>query len=204
MRESIRAIESEQYKVEGNMEALKSQQRLLKSKLNTAEYRDVDERHRVKMIEHETCNLAVKDLDTYYAALDKALLRYHGLKVEEINKIIKELWSLTYRGEDITNIRITSDQDKKSRAKASYNYRVVMIKGTTELDMIGRCNAGQRVLASLVIRLALAETFCLNCGIMALDEPTTNLDFKNKKGSFGSNHFFAINSTQFSACYHYS
>jgi ABC-type transporter Mla maintaining outer membrane lipid asymmetry ATPase subunit MlaF len=33
-----------------------------------------------------------------------------------------------------------------------------------------------QVLASLIIRLALAETFCLNCGILALDEPTTNLD----------------------------
>jgi DNA repair protein RAD50 len=33
-----------------------------------------------------------------------------------------------------------------------------------------------------VIRLALAETFCLNCGILALDEPTTNLDSKNKIG----------------------
>jgi len=37
-------------------------------------------------------------------------------------------------------------------------------------------------LASIVIRLALAETFCLNCGVMALDEPTTNLDFENKRG----------------------
>jgi DNA repair exonuclease SbcCD ATPase subunit len=33
-----------------------------------------------------------------------------------------------------------------------------------------------QVLACLIIRLALAETFCLNCGILALDEPTTNLD----------------------------
>ena len=36
-----------------------------------------------------------------------------------------------------------------------------------------------QVLASLIIRLALAETFCLNCGILALDEPTTNLDREN-------------------------
>ena len=43
------------------------------------------------------------------------------------------------------------------------------------MDMRGR-------LASLVIRLALAETFCLNCGILALDEPTTNLDVANKAG----------------------
>ena len=36
-----------------------------------------------------------------------------------------------------------------------------------------------QVLACLVIRLALAESFCVNCGILALDEPTTNLDAAN-------------------------
>lgn len=51
-----------------------------------------------------------------------------------------------------------------------------MVNSGVELDMRGRCSAGQKVLACLIIRLALAETFCLNCGILALDEPTTNLD----------------------------
>ena len=54
-----------------------------------------------------------------------------------------------------------------------------MIKDDIELDMRGRCSAGQRVLASIVIRLALAETFCFECPVMALDEPTTNLDREN-------------------------
>ena len=44
------------------------------------------------------------------------------------------------------------------------------------------CSAGQKVLASLVVRLALAETFCHNCGILALDEPTSNLDNFNING----------------------
>lgn len=35
------------------------------------------------------------------------------------------------------------------------------------------------MLASLIIRMALAETFSSNCGILTLDEPTTNLDRKN-------------------------
>ena len=47
------------------------------------------------------------------------------------------------------------------------------------LDMRGRCSAGQKVLASLIIRLALAESFGSSCGILALDEPTTNLDREN-------------------------
>jgi len=28
----------------------------------------------------------------------------------------------------------------------------------------------------------LAENFCANCGILALDEPTTNLDVRNIEG----------------------
>ena len=43
------------------------------------------------------------------------------------------------------------------------------------LSMRGRASAGQRMLASLVIRLALIETFS-SSGILTLDEPTTNLD----------------------------
>ncbi len=47
------------------------------------------------------------------------------------------------------------------------------------MDMRGRCSAGQKVLASIIILLALAECFSANCGLIALDEPTTNLDREN-------------------------
>lgn len=32
------------------------------------------------------------------------------------------------------------------------------------------------MLSSIVIRLALLEAFSSNCGVLALDEPTQNLD----------------------------
>ncbi|KAJ3306151.1 DNA repair protein rad50 [Kappamyces sp. JEL0829] len=99
----------------------------------------------------------------------------------EINKIIRELWTKTYKGIDIDTIEIRSDPESKTNNK-SFHYRVVMIRGETEMDMRGRCSAGQKVLASIIIRLALAETFCLSCGILALDEPTTNLDVDNIEG----------------------
>ena len=121
--------------------------------------------------------MAVEDLEKYWTALDKALLRYHGQKIGDINRIIRELWQRTYMGEDIESIEIVSgEENSSSRASRSYNYRVVMRKGDVTVDMRGRCSAGQRVLACIVIRLALAETFCLSCGILTLDEPTTNLD----------------------------
>lgn len=37
------------------------------------------------------------------------------------------------------------------------------------------------MLGSIVIRLALAEAFSLECGVMVLDEPTTSLDYYNKE-----------------------
>lgn len=56
-----------------------------------------------------------------------------------------------------------------------------MRRGSSVIDMRGRCSAGQRVLACVIIRLALSEAFCCDCGILALDEPTTNLDEDNAR-----------------------
>lgn len=147
--------------------------------LKQAQYKDIDNRYFDQMIQLKTTEMANKDLDRYYNALDKALMRFHTMKMEEINKIIRELWQQTYRGQDIDYIRIHSDSEVSGTR--SYSYKLLMQTGETELEMRGRCSAGQKVLASLIIRLALAETFCLHCGILALDEPTTNLDGPNSE-----------------------
>ncbi|KAG8008563.1 DNA repair protein RAD50 [Nibea albiflora] len=150
--------------------------------LREDQYDKADERYKDKMITMKTTELVIKDLDLYYKALDQTIMKFHSMKMSEINKIIRDLWRSTYRGQDIEYVEIRSDVDENSSAgvrRRVYNYRVVMVKGDTALDMRGRCSAGQKVLASLIIRLALAETFCLNCGILALDEPTTNLDRDN-------------------------
>ncbi|XP_048091405.1 DNA repair protein RAD50 [Alosa alosa] len=150
--------------------------------LREDQYRHAVDRFRDKMIVMRTTELINKDLDIYYKALDQTIMKFHSKKMEEINKIIRDLWRNTYRGQDIEYVEIRSDMDESESAKNKrriYKYRVVMVKGDAALDMRGRCSAGQKVLASLIIRLALAETFCLNCGILALDEPTTNLDREN-------------------------
>ena len=55
----------------------------------------------------------------------------------------------------------------------------LLLKIISAVDCTLHVATKPQVLACLVIRLALAETFCLNCGILALDEPTTNLDAAN-------------------------
>ncbi|XWS09216.1 hypothetical protein CRYUN_Cryun40dG0066500 [Craigia yunnanensis] len=168
---------SELNRCRGTMSVYQSNISKNKAELKQAQYKDIDKRYFDQLIQLKTTEMANKDLDRYYNALDKALMRFHSMKMEEINKIIRELWQQTYRGQDIDYISIHSDSE--GAGTRSYSYKVLMQTGDAELEMRGRCSAGQKVLASLIIRLALAETFCLNCGILALDEPTTNLDGPN-------------------------
>ncbi|KAL3276523.1 hypothetical protein HHI36_011900 [Cryptolaemus montrouzieri] len=97
-----------------------------------------------------------------------------------INDRIRELWRNIYKGNDIDYIQIKAEDSKStSNFRQTYDYRVIQVKNGIELEMRGRCSAGQRVLACLIIRMALAESFSTHCGILALDEPTTNLDKEN-------------------------
>ncbi len=62
----------------------------------------------------------------------------------------------------------------------------------------GQCGDGgvmrvrMQVLASILIRLALADVFCSNCAIIALDEPTTNLDVNKVSCIFARGNFSTV------------
>ncbi|NXE86800.1 RAD50 protein, partial [Menura novaehollandiae] len=182
LEEKIESLKRNHHLALGRQRGFEEEIVRFRKELREPQFKDAEEKYRDMMIVMRTTELVNKDLDLYYKALDKAIMTFHSMKMEEINKIIRDLWRSIYRGQDIEYIEIRSDADENVSAtdkRRNYNYRVVMVKGDTALDMRGRCSAGQKVLASLIIRLALAETFCLNCGILALDEPTTNLDREN-------------------------
>ncbi|KAK2598306.1 hypothetical protein N8I77_011729 [Diaporthe amygdali] len=154
------------------------------------EYRDAEDKFRESSIQMMATKGAIADLATFGDSLDKAIMQYHSIKMEEINRIASDLWRATYQGTDIDTIAIRSENENASSTgtRRNYNYRVIMVKQDTEMDMRGRCSAGQKVLASIIIRLALAESFGVNCGLIALDEPTTNLDSDNIRSLAQSLH----------------
>ena len=121
----------------------------------------------------------IDDLELYARSIEEALLKYHQSKIKEINERIAELWGATYQGRDIESIEIESKSVVRG-SKKLFEYAVYMVKNHARLQMRSRCSAGQKALAALVIRMALAEAFCTGCGVLALDEPTTNLDQENK------------------------
>lgn len=151
--------------------------------INEPRYKNANANFLKECYKEAVLKAMLDDLHKYRAALERSLMKFHGDKMSQINQTIRELWNNIYRGNDIDYIMIKTDEDESkavSDKKRSYNYRVVQAKnGGSEIDMRGRCSAGQKVLASLIIRMALADTFSANCGILALDEPTTNLDQKN-------------------------
>lgn len=148
--------------------------------LKKENYRFARKNYMDKCIELTIQNEAVSDLKKYCKVLDAAMMKYHKERMATVNKIIKKLWKAIYIGNDTSSIEIrTNDTAGTASGRRSYNYKLVQIKNGREMDMRGRCSAGQKVLASIIIRLALAETFCKDCGVLALDEPTTNLDEEN-------------------------
>lgn len=176
-RKYLTGLQAEQAKLGGEIGIDKKNLKDKRSEMDS-EFKDITERYRSQLVKVKTVELANQDLDKYAKALDQAIMKYHSHKMAEINDTIQTLWQKTYQGTDIDNISIKSENENL-KSNRSYNYRVVMMKDQVEMDMRGRCSAGQKVLASIIIRLALAESFGTNCGILALDEPTTNLDKEN-------------------------
>lgn len=146
--------------------AMKSKDNELTEKMAEwdTDYRNAAQQYRETHVRVETTKAAIEDMAKCKIALDHAIMKYHSIKMEEINSIAAELWQKTYQGTDIDTIMIRSESESPT-ANKNYNYRLVMVKQDTEMDMRGRCSAGQRVLASIIIRLALAECFGVNCGV---------------------------------------
>ncbi|CCA77996.1 probable RAD50-DNA repair protein [Serendipita indica DSM 11827] len=143
------------------------------------EYKDASRKYTEQLIKTKMADMVNNDLEKYAKALDSAIMKYHSVKMAEVNDTMRYLWNRTYQGTDIDGIKIISEGEGGGSGRRNYNYRVVMVKDQVEMDMRGRCSAGQKMLASIIIRLALSDSFGANCGVLALDEPTNALDVDN-------------------------
>ncbi|XP_017790933.1 PREDICTED: DNA repair protein RAD50 [Habropoda laboriosa] len=166
--------------VKGNQEELEKAVQQYTHELKREQYRQARKSYKNKCIELTVVEEAILNLKAYSRVLDTAMIEYHEERMATVNRIMKQMWRLVYTGTDTSSIEIRTDATQGiGSARRTYNYKLVQTKHGHEMDMKGRCSAGQKVLASIIIRLALAETFCKDCGILALDEPTTNLDQEN-------------------------
>lgn len=158
----------------GEKTQLGEMRRQLRAELETA-FRDFDASHSRAFAEVRVLETALGDIDASISAIDKSIVDFHSQRLEGINLLLRDLWTSTYKGNDIDYIELHAD----TTDSRSYNYRINMIKNGCEMDMRSRSSAGQKVIASILVRLALSEAFTTSCSLLALDEPTTNLDQEN-------------------------
>lgn len=165
----------------GTFQEIQKSIRELEVKLQREEFATAEERYLDQVKDYEVHQAINEDLGNFYNALESALMKFHKERMSVINRMVREMWHSTYKGKDIDYVEIRAEESAgtSGNTRRQYNYRVVMVKNGVEMDMRGRCSAGQKVLASLIIRMALAEAFSSKCGVLALDEPTTNLDEDN-------------------------
>nr|CAH8855080.1 unnamed protein product [Trichobilharzia regenti] len=83
--------------VSNQLSELKAKLHYLNRDLNE-KYASADSEYRDMMYLLKTSELACTDLERYYKALDRAIMSYHAVKMADLNKIIRELWRSTYRG----------------------------------------------------------------------------------------------------------
>ncbi|PSN52933.1 hypothetical protein C0J52_03635 [Blattella germanica] len=154
------SINREKAHTEGMLKEQQSTILTLRADLAKPLYKDNEKNYLEKVVDKEILESLINDILIYQKAVEKAAIQFHQEKMSEINRTTRELWRQIYRGNDIDYIEIKTDIPETGGDKRrNYNYRLV--------------------LASLIVRLALAQTFCSDCGVLALDEPTTNLDKEN-------------------------
>ncbi|XP_044256466.1 DNA repair protein RAD50-like [Tribolium madens] len=171
---SINSLKGEKNALLENIEELRLQ-------LTTPDTANAHNDYRTKLYELKVVESIVDDLIKNITVLEESILDFHATKMKQVNDTIKKMWRDIYRGNDIDYIEIKARHVSSASATQKHinKYSVVQVKQGVELKMRGRCSAGQKALACLIIRMALAETLSENCGILALDEPTTNLDREN-------------------------
>lgn len=162
----------------------KVQKKNLKNILNLIKKNKNIEIKYIKLLtKYKTTEKIINDIKKFSKQLERSLIKHHILKIDQINKIINKIWKMTYSGKDIKSIKIKSQiitSQNKLQNRKNYDYGILyQNQNGDQIDMKGKSSTGQKVLASIVIRLALSEAFCVNCGLLALDEPTTNLDGDN-------------------------
>ncbi|CDR93914.1 hypothetical protein, conserved [Babesia bigemina] len=147
----------------------------LKRMLDSPAFKNAHKHYSDALLAFKSHQLAKDDLELYTKTLELELHKFHSDKIAQINVVLKRVWREVYTGTNIDYIEIQSNDDTTVASTGM----VMVTHSGVEMDMRGHCSAGERVLASLILRITLTESFCYNCNILALDEPTTNLDKDN-------------------------
>lgn len=109
IRKKHEALAGKKAQYDGSRSQVRDHFNSRKRELDVPDFNGIDVNFRKLMYESVVVEKAQADLDKYHTALDKALMKFHTMKMAEFNHIIQELWQNTYKGNDIDTVAITSN-----------------------------------------------------------------------------------------------
>jgi DNA repair exonuclease SbcCD ATPase subunit len=86
-----------------------------------------------------------------------------------VNEALEKIWEVLYPYSDYTNVRIMPSEEKD-------DYELVFKTKSGYVKVDGIASGGERALACLALRIALAMVLTPKLSWLILDEPTHNLD----------------------------
>lgn len=126
------------------------------------------------------CNkMILQDLEKLKQCFNQSIMTFHNQMIIKINEVLKLRWRKIYQGSDIEYIELIDEEITRNKNQKGYNYYISMTKNGIRMKMREKGSAGQKALASIIMRMALGELFVKDFAFIALDEPTANLDLAN-------------------------
>ncbi len=122
--------------------------------------------------ELKTLKLVLDDCKILQNAFRETQLVLRREFVKAINDLMGESWSSIYPYGDFSGVRFTIEQE--GAAKGDYSLQLHEKGGWVDVE--GMASGGERSLACLALRIALARVLVPNLRWLVLDEPTHNLD----------------------------
>ncbi|MEM5867155.1 MAG: AAA family ATPase [Candidatus Aenigmatarchaeota archaeon] len=110
----------------------------------------------------------IRDLEIFNLALEETQIELRNNFVEVVNLTMNKLWNTIYPYRDFTSIQLNAEE-------GDYVLQLQSRDGSW-VNVEGNVSGGERSIACLTLRIALALALAPQLRILVLDEPTANLD----------------------------
>ena len=98
LRTSQDALMKEKHTASARLASFEQQLTELKQELDQDHLKNAQQRYLKHFIQQTVEEMASQDLERFYKVLDQTMMTYHSEKMNQLNKIIRDLWRTTYRG----------------------------------------------------------------------------------------------------------
>ena len=165
--------EIEEIKARSKESETKAKLQSLDSLIQEKEARKKEQEEKIKDLEKQKKEIQrldklIRDLEVFSLALEETQIELRNNFVEVVNSTMNKIWPTLYPYRDFISVRLNTEE-------GDYELQLQGRDGNW-VNVEGNVSGGERSIACLALRIALALALARQLRILVLDEPTANLD----------------------------